>query len=242
MPELFIAGRWRDAADGRTRDIRCPADGRPVATVSEGGAEDATAAVVAARQAFDNGPWPTTPSPERAALLHRLADRLEAERDEVARAGVARHRQALRRAPARRRRHRRGLPPLRLARPGGRRSCGRRGHARCGQPGGARAGRRLRADHAVELPAAADRLEGRAGAGRGQHVRAQAERAHPVHGDLADDGARRGRAARRRRQPGARGRGPRRRGPDRGPGGRPGVVHRRHRHRPPDHGGGRRRP
>ncbi|MBS43321.1 MAG: betaine-aldehyde dehydrogenase [Nocardioides sp.] len=85
MPELLIDGQWRDAVDGATRDIRCPADGRLVATVSEGGADDAEAAVLAARRAFDSGPWPTTPSPERAALLHRLADRLEAEKDEVAR-------------------------------------------------------------------------------------------------------------------------------------------------------------
>ncbi len=86
MPELFIAGRWRDAADGRTREIRCPADTtQVVAEVSEGAAEDALAAVHAARDAFDNGPWPSTPSPERAALLHRVADRLVADKEEVAR-------------------------------------------------------------------------------------------------------------------------------------------------------------
>lgn len=85
MPELFIGGAWRDASDASTRDIRCPADGTPVATVSEGTAEDALDAVRAARSAFDNGPWPRTPSPERAALLHRVADRLTAEKEDVAR-------------------------------------------------------------------------------------------------------------------------------------------------------------
>jgi betaine-aldehyde dehydrogenase len=85
VPDLFIAGEWRDAADGATREIRCPADGRHVGTVSEGGEQDAVAAVVAARAAFDNGPWPRTPAPERAALLHRLADRLEDDKEEVAR-------------------------------------------------------------------------------------------------------------------------------------------------------------
>ena len=44
-PSLFIDGKWRDAADGGTREIRCPADGTPVRTVSEGGAADALAAV-----------------------------------------------------------------------------------------------------------------------------------------------------------------------------------------------------
>lgn len=85
MPTLFIDGEWRDAADSGTREIRCPADGSAVATVAEATVQDAEAAVLAARRAFDHGPWPRTPAPERAALLHRLADRLEAEKDEVAR-------------------------------------------------------------------------------------------------------------------------------------------------------------
>ena len=85
MPELFIDGSWRDAGDGRTREIRCPADGSVVATVSEAGPEDALDAVRAARRAFDEGPWRDTPAPERAAILHRVADRLEADKDEVAR-------------------------------------------------------------------------------------------------------------------------------------------------------------
>jgi betaine-aldehyde dehydrogenase len=85
VPDLFIAGEWRDAVDGATREIRCPADSSHVGTVSEGAADDAVAAVVAARDAFDNGPWPRTPAPERAALLHRLADRLTEDKEEVAR-------------------------------------------------------------------------------------------------------------------------------------------------------------
>ncbi len=85
MPELFIGGAWLEASDGATREIHCPADGSLVGTVSEATATDATAAVRAARAAFDYGPWPSTPAPERAALLHRLADRLAEEREEVAR-------------------------------------------------------------------------------------------------------------------------------------------------------------
>ncbi len=85
MTTLHIAGQWRSAASGETREIICPADGSVVATVDEGGVPDAQDAVRAARAAFDNGPWPSTPAPERAALLHRVADRLERELDEVAR-------------------------------------------------------------------------------------------------------------------------------------------------------------
>ncbi len=85
MSDLYIDGTWRDASDGGTRTIRCPADGTVVAEVSEATAQDAAAAVAAARAAFDEGTWPSTPAPERAALLRRVADRLAADRDEVAR-------------------------------------------------------------------------------------------------------------------------------------------------------------
>ncbi len=82
---LFIDGEWRTAQSRATREIHCPADGRFVVRVAEAGVADAEAAVAAARAAFDAGEWRTWTSPERAALLHRLADRLEREADEVAR-------------------------------------------------------------------------------------------------------------------------------------------------------------
>jgi betaine-aldehyde dehydrogenase len=84
--DLYVGGAWRPAADGATRDIVSPADGRLVTTVSEAGPEDAVAAVAAARTAFDDGPWPRTGSLERAALLHRVADLLERDAEVYARA------------------------------------------------------------------------------------------------------------------------------------------------------------
>ncbi|MFD7287170.1 aldehyde dehydrogenase family protein [Streptomyces sp. NPDC059863] len=86
MPELFIGGRWTAAVSGRTREIRCPADGTLVATVDEAGPKDAAAAIGAARDAFDSGPWPFTPVAERGALLLRVADLLERDRSALARA------------------------------------------------------------------------------------------------------------------------------------------------------------
>ncbi|MFE2493654.1 aldehyde dehydrogenase family protein [Streptomyces scopuliridis] len=86
MPELFIGGRWTAAVSGQTREIRCPADGTLVATVDEAGPKDATAAIVAARDAFDSGPWPSTPAAERGGLLLRVADLLERDKAALARA------------------------------------------------------------------------------------------------------------------------------------------------------------
>ncbi|MFJ8074072.1 aldehyde dehydrogenase family protein [Streptomyces sp. NPDC096176] len=86
MPELFIGGAWTAAAEKGTREIRCPADGTLVATVDEAGPRDAAAAVAAAREAFDTGPWPRTPAAERGALLLRVADLLQRDKADFARA------------------------------------------------------------------------------------------------------------------------------------------------------------
>jgi betaine-aldehyde dehydrogenase len=83
---LFIDGQWRAAADGAVREIRCPADGSLVATVSEAGATDTEAAIAAARVAFDAGEWSGTTERERGALLFRVADIIERDAAEFARA------------------------------------------------------------------------------------------------------------------------------------------------------------
>ncbi|ETK31490.1 betaine-aldehyde dehydrogenase [Microbispora sp. ATCC PTA-5024] len=84
MKDLYIGGRWREASGGGTREIRCPADGTLAATVSEAIRADTESAIAAAREAFDEGPWPRTPEVERGRLLLRVADLLERDRKEIA--------------------------------------------------------------------------------------------------------------------------------------------------------------
>jgi betaine-aldehyde dehydrogenase len=86
MPELFIGGAWISAVEGQVREIHCPADGTLVATVDEAGPLDTAAAIAAARDAFDNGPWPHTSAAERGRLLLRVADLLERDKNALARA------------------------------------------------------------------------------------------------------------------------------------------------------------
>ncbi|MGW0704839.1 aldehyde dehydrogenase family protein [Streptomyces sp. NPDC002643] len=86
MPELFIGGAWRSARGGGTREIRCPADGSLVAIVDEADGGDTEEAIAAARLAFDEGPWPTTPAVDRGELLLRVADLLVRDKDALARA------------------------------------------------------------------------------------------------------------------------------------------------------------
>ncbi|MEV6318378.1 aldehyde dehydrogenase family protein [Streptomyces sp. NPDC051776] len=81
---IHIDGVWRPAASGATREVLDPADAKTLALVAEGGREDTDAAVAAARRAFDSGPWPHTPVAERAALLRRVAELLQRDREEIA--------------------------------------------------------------------------------------------------------------------------------------------------------------
>ncbi|MFG2869806.1 aldehyde dehydrogenase family protein [Streptomyces sp. NPDC048338] len=80
---IHIDGEWRAAASGATREILDPADATTLAVVAEGGTQDADAAIAAARKAFDQGAWPHTPVAERAALLRRVADLLQRDRESI---------------------------------------------------------------------------------------------------------------------------------------------------------------
>ncbi|MEU6681740.1 aldehyde dehydrogenase family protein [Streptomyces sp. NPDC046832] len=82
---IHAGGEWRAATSGATREILDPADALPFAVVAEGDEKDTDLAIAAARRAFDEGPWPHTPVPERAALLRRVADLLVRDREELGR-------------------------------------------------------------------------------------------------------------------------------------------------------------
>lgn len=84
MLNMYIDGRWVPSVSGATRDIVNPATGEMIAVVAEGGAEDARLAIAAARKAFDESEWRTTPARQRARLLGKLADLIEANAVELA--------------------------------------------------------------------------------------------------------------------------------------------------------------
>src|ERR1700759_3196893 len=83
-PDLYIDGKWRHASDGGTRKIINPADGSVAAVVDEATPDDARDAVAAARRAFDDGGGPAPPVADRAALLDRVADLLERDKESLA--------------------------------------------------------------------------------------------------------------------------------------------------------------
>lgn len=82
--KMYIDGKWVAAVEGKTRDLLNPATNETIATVAEGSAKDAERAILAARKAFDEGPWPNMLAVERANLLFKLADKIESHGDELA--------------------------------------------------------------------------------------------------------------------------------------------------------------
>jgi aldehyde dehydrogenase (NAD+) len=81
---LYVAGEWAEAADGRTFDSYEPATGRTWAKIAEAGKEDVGRAVRAARGALE-GSWGRTLAPDRARVLWRMAERLDANMEPLAR-------------------------------------------------------------------------------------------------------------------------------------------------------------
>src|ERR1700752_2036057 len=67
--KLFIGGKWTETSASAVTEGPCPAPGEYVGKVPLAAAADVDAAVAAARAAFDNGSWPSTPPKERAAVI-----------------------------------------------------------------------------------------------------------------------------------------------------------------------------
>jgi acyl-CoA reductase-like NAD-dependent aldehyde dehydrogenase len=79
--QLYINGEWSNASNEAAFVTIEPATGEPLARLAEASASDVDRAVLAARQAFDHGPWPHTPASERVQILHAIADALEEQTD-----------------------------------------------------------------------------------------------------------------------------------------------------------------
>ncbi len=81
---IFVDGEERAARSGVVRQVHSPRDGAHLVDLAWADATDADAAVTAARQAFDQGPWPRLSARERGEVLLRFADLVDQHRDELA--------------------------------------------------------------------------------------------------------------------------------------------------------------
>ncbi len=78
----FVGGAWSAAASGETMDVLNPATEETIARVPRCGAEDVDAAVQAAKDALPA--WLETTPGERAEVLLKLADVIDANTEELA--------------------------------------------------------------------------------------------------------------------------------------------------------------
>ncbi|OBI04247.1 aldehyde dehydrogenase [Mycolicibacter heraklionensis] len=80
---LFINGSWVEGSGDEVLEVVNPATEEIIAEVPQATPADIDAAVGAARQAFDEGPWPTMSPAERGRILATMADELTRRRDEL---------------------------------------------------------------------------------------------------------------------------------------------------------------
>jgi len=79
--KLFIGGKWTAPSTDQVIEVHNPATGEYVGKVPLAAKADVDSAVAAARQAFDSGPWPSTPPAERAAVIAAAVKLLEERKD-----------------------------------------------------------------------------------------------------------------------------------------------------------------
>ncbi|CAN1331154.1 Aldehyde dehydrogenase family 2 member C4 [Linum perenne] len=82
--KLFINGQFVDSLSGKTFDTISPRTGQVIAQVAQGDNSDVDLAVKAAREAFDNGPWPRMSGFARGRIMMKFADLMEANTEEIA--------------------------------------------------------------------------------------------------------------------------------------------------------------
>jgi 5-carboxymethyl-2-hydroxymuconic-semialdehyde dehydrogenase len=80
----YIGGQFVDSIDGDTFDVLEPVANTAYIKASSGKVADVAAAVAAAKDAFDNGPWPTMLPRERSRVLHKIADIVESRENQLA--------------------------------------------------------------------------------------------------------------------------------------------------------------
>jgi aldehyde dehydrogenase (NAD+) len=87
--QLYINGEFRESVSRQTFDSINPYNQEVVARVARADADDAKEAIVAARKAFDVGPWPRMPREERAAMLKAISDKINEQKSHLVELEVA---------------------------------------------------------------------------------------------------------------------------------------------------------
>src|ERR1700751_1313941 len=79
---MFVDGRWTGSLTGETFTATSPATGESIGEVPQGDRDDAQLAIAAANRAAPR--WAAATAFERAAAMVRVAEAIEARREELA--------------------------------------------------------------------------------------------------------------------------------------------------------------
>ena len=82
--QLFINGKFVDAASGKTFESINPRDGSVIAHVAEGDVEDVNRAVAAAKASFDSGVWSEMAPLDRKNIMLKWAQLIRDNAEELA--------------------------------------------------------------------------------------------------------------------------------------------------------------
>jgi succinate-semialdehyde dehydrogenase/glutarate-semialdehyde dehydrogenase len=81
--QLYIDGRWQDAADGRTLAVHNPATGQEIGRVAHASRADLDLALAAAQKGFET--WRDTTPAERSKIMRKAAGLLRERATDIAR-------------------------------------------------------------------------------------------------------------------------------------------------------------
>ena len=82
--KLFLNGEWTDPQSGKAFSAINPATEQEIMKVPLAGEQDVDRAVLAARRAYEDGPWSKLSASDRAKLLYRIGEAILANADEIA--------------------------------------------------------------------------------------------------------------------------------------------------------------
>ena len=101
IKKLFIDGKWTEGSSGKTFKSINPSNGEVLAEIAEASIEDVRAAVAAAKKSFyKTREWRDMDSQTRGDMLLKIADAIDANKEEFARLDCMDHGKPLREAEA----------------------------------------------------------------------------------------------------------------------------------------------
>lgn len=84
----FINGEWRDSANSDINEVIDPANQEVIAIAPRATKEETEEAIAVAKAAFESGVWSELTAHERSEYLHKIADKIDENLDELVRLEV----------------------------------------------------------------------------------------------------------------------------------------------------------